>query len=178
MGLGGVPPTEADVRGETPRILGDQPVHRIDGDVGDPFRLFSCDRLDGRAAGVGSDEGDARCSAVETEGEVVLARCLANGFDVHPAYVLAFAAGLGRHQPRAQHLTCDLPDVGLGGHNIHAPGKATVTGKSINDAQSEVEIEVRAEDQRGEVTATGRAVALLPSRAGGSVVVPPKIDLA
>ena len=55
--------------------------------------------------------------------------------------------------------------------------KATVTGKSVNDGQREVEIEVRAEDQRGEVTATGQAVALLPSRDGGQVALPPKIDL-
>ena len=55
--------------------------------------------------------------------------------------------------------------------------KGTVVGKSVTHGQHEVEIEVQAEDQRGEVTATGKAIVLLPSRGKGPVVLPPQIDL-
>ena len=52
--------------------------------------------------------------------------------------------------------------------------KGRVTDKSVKDGEYAVECEVWAENQRGEITAPGRAVVLLPSREGGPVKLPAK----
>ena len=50
--------------------------------------------------------------------------------------------------------------------------KGTVTDKQEADGEYSVECEIWAENQRGEITAPGRAIVLLPSRKGGPVKVP------
>lgn len=50
--------------------------------------------------------------------------------------------------------------------------KAKVTGKRQEEARNVVDLDVWCENQRGEVTTTGRASVLLPSRTGGPVVIP------
>ena len=62
------------------------------------------------------------------------------------------------------------------GDTVWVRGK--VVDKAVVDGQHQVEVEVYAQDQRGEVTAPGRARVLLPSRSGGAVKLPPKIDLS
>ena len=53
--------------------------------------------------------------------------------------------------------------------------KGRVTGKRQEHGESIVEIEVWLEDQRGRVTAPGRAEVMLPSRELGPVQLPPKL---
>jgi acyl dehydratase len=50
--------------------------------------------------------------------------------------------------------------------------KGRVTEKYVKDGEYTVECELWAENQRGEITAPGTAVVLLPSRAGGPVKLP------
>jgi acyl dehydratase len=50
--------------------------------------------------------------------------------------------------------------------------KGRVTEKYLKDGEYTVECELWAENQRGEITAPGTAVVLLPSRAGGPVILP------
>ena len=148
--------SEADVRGEAPCVGGVQSVERVDGDLGYPLRMLPHHRLDRRPPGVGADEGDPRRGAIEPEGEVVLARRPAHRFDVHPADVLAVAAGLGGDEPRAEHLACDLPDVGRGRHHLHAAGEAAVAGPDLG-----LDDPVRAADPaRGGLGLVGRERAL------------------
>ena len=52
--------------------------------------------------------------------------------------------------------------------------KGHVTDKYESDGEYTVECEIWAENQRGEITAPGRAVVLLPSRTGGPVKLPAK----
>jgi len=52
--------------------------------------------------------------------------------------------------------------------------KARVTDKRKTDGEAIVELEVWAEDQRGRITAPGRAEVMLPSRELGPVQLPPK----
>ncbi len=55
--------------------------------------------------------------------------------------------------------------------------RGQVVEKATSDSERRVTINVRAEDQRREVTAIGTATALLPSRAAGPVSLPPKLTL-
>jgi acyl dehydratase len=50
--------------------------------------------------------------------------------------------------------------------------RGRVTGKSHAEGRNEVHLEIRCENQRGEVTTPGAAVVLLPSREHGPVVLP------
>jgi acyl dehydratase len=58
------------------------------------------------------------------------------------------------------------------GDTVWARGK--VSGKEIVNGEAIAELEVWVEDQRGRVTAPGRAEVLLPSRELGAVQLPPK----
>ena len=55
--------------------------------------------------------------------------------------------------------------------------KGRVVGKYEKDTQYFVEVEVNAEDHRGEPTAPGTAIVMLPSNASGPIKLPPKLDM-
>ena len=54
--------------------------------------------------------------------------------------------------------------------------KAKVTGKEIRNGQAIVQLDVWMEDQRGRITAPGRAEVMLPSREHGPIALPARFD--
>ena len=72
-------------------------------------------------------------------------------------------------------LDCQVRRFVYGGDTVWTKG--SVVSKDIRSGQHVTEVDVTADDQRGEVTATGRATVLLPSQAAGPVTLPPLVDL-
>ncbi|MDO8672512.1 MAG: MaoC family dehydratase N-terminal domain-containing protein [Dehalococcoidia bacterium] len=71
-----------------------------------------------------------------------------------------------------RRLSAELRRFNLVGDTTWCRGR--VVNKEIRDGDYLVECEIWCVDQRGEITAPGRAIALLPSRVGGSVALPAK----
>ena len=72
-------------------------------------------------------------------------------------------------------LDCQVRRFVYGGDTVWTKG--SVVSKDIRSGQHVTEVDVTADDQRGEVTATMRATVLLPSQAAGPVTLPPLVDL-
>ena len=70
-------------------------------------------------------------------------------------------------------LDCQIRRFGYHGDTQVIKGK--VVGKRAEDGEHMVDLDVWSEDQRGRVTAQGRAVVLLPSRGHGPVKLPPQL---